>query len=345
MLIYSNEPLNVMMKNILLLDDLFTGGYVYVNKETYDQALSLSITFNQDIGRVKQTISGKGMLNWAANAKINHVVSLCAEHFAQPLNMLAPYLAYTLPIGVEWPDEDEDIIKMAYGVLNQMSGFTNFYGTALMPAGAKAEITIPKNIIMAYEDSWKAQLDTLDKCVVAVPVYIEGSKPASTDSKGSLKEMLADPEIKRAVDSNIEISDITDKKEETVENDADEEVVEDSTGDTESTEETSSGDEKVVSSAEEQDKESSDEEDGDEGEEDDMEAKILAMMKAIEDAPSESFQPKEEERLVTSMAAPTVDKKSDAKENRSSYGDSGSINLTEQEIIDGNNKLLNDYDI
>lgn len=335
MLIYSKEPLNVMMKNILLLDDPFTNGYIYVNKETYDQALSLYITYNQDIGRVRQTISGKGMLNWAANKVISRVVNLCSENFCSPINMLAPYLAYTLPIGVEWPEDDEEIIRMAYGVLHQMSQFTNFYATSLMPAGAKADITIPKNIVMAYEESWKAQLETLDKCVVAIPIYIEKEVPVAQPT------MVPVAEAHTIIPSSV------------TEEDGDEigvgpRVAEDNVKveeEVKQVEKVDHEDDSVKGSGEEveekpEEEESSAEEEADEEEEDDdLEARILAMMKDIEEAPAEDFEPpktedkKEEEKPV------------EKKKETVNYGESGSINLTEAEIAAGNRRLLEDYDI
>lgn len=337
MLIYSKEPLNVMMKNILLLDDQFTGGYVYVNKETYDQALSLYVTFNQDILRVKQTISGKGMLNWEANKKISHVVSVCSEYFSSPLNMLAPYLAYTLPIGVEWPEDDEEMIKMAYGILHQMSQFTNFYATALMPAGAKADITIPKNIIMAYEDSWRAQLETLDKCVVAVPVYVE----RAINVEPSADELHV-VQITEEVQNSAKPVEESVPEEVTVE----EPKVEESVAQAESEESTDEGaEEATTDTAEQEDDQTAEDSNDAEGDDDEidyaaLEAKILAQMKEIEDAPSEEYAPKEPDEDKT-VETP----KETSKEEKVNFGESGTINMTEQQIAAGNRAILNDYDI
>ncbi len=363
MLIYSKEPLNVMMKNILLLDDPFTSGYVYVNKETYDQALSLNITYNQDIGRVKQTISGKGMLNWAANKVISHVVSFCSEHFCSPLNMLAPYLAYTLPIGVEWPEDDAEIIKMAYGVLNQMSQFVNFYGTALMPATAKADITIPKNIIMSYEDSWKAQIETLDKCVVAVPVDVDMVinevmekikasgiletlvPPVQVVTTGVIEPVpvvkvaspIPEPEPERSF-----IADLTQDEDDDISVKHTAPVVkeEESNVSTQASGEIKENEKEAVKAVEEK-KEESDSGEEDEEDEDDLEARILAMMKQIEDAPAEEFTPKDEPTREAPKPAPKVEKKEDVV----NFGESGTINMTEQQIAEGNRRLLNDYDL
>lgn len=376
MIIYSKEPLNVMMKNILLLDDPYTGGYVYVSKETYDQAISLSITFNQDVGRVKGTISGKGMLNWAANKVISHVVSLCSERFASPISMLAPYLAYTLPIGVEWPEDDKEIVAMAYGVLHQMSQFTNFYGTALMPSGSKADISIPKNIIMAYEESWKAQIETLGDCVVAVPVFIDLSgsmssgstlmysqvsdgtvsvpvvhevqhQPAPVQSAVTAQTVVVEKPTAtgQASDAESGSTDNNEQTETTVTNEVPEKKEEVADVQTQVQSKVDVNEEKTSETSEEHDAESDEtdaEEDGEEGEEEDMEAKILAMMKAIEDAPAEEFQPKETAKTVEASKPETGVKKD---EESVKFGESGSINMTEREIAEGNRRLLSDYDI
>ena len=42
MILYRKEPYPIQMKNVMLLDDTKSGGVVYVNKNTYDQALLLS---------------------------------------------------------------------------------------------------------------------------------------------------------------------------------------------------------------------------------------------------------------------------------------------------------------
>lgn len=357
MIIYSKEPLNVMMKNILLLDDPFTSGYVYVSKETFEQALSLKITYNDDVSRVRATISGKGMLNWAANKVISHVVDLCATNFCAPINMLAPYLAYTHAIGIDWPESDEEIVSMAYGVLHQMSQFINFYGVSLMPAAGKADIMIPKNIIMAYEDSWKAQLDSLDKCVVAVPVYVNGAtpvvqtavpavtipvqttapvleSPVSADTTKALIEEEDDDDIK--VQPRTAVVNDTEKTKEVVQD-----VQAEASGETEEAEEETVPDSKEEDAGEEE-QEVEEDAGGDEGEEDedDMEAKILALMKGIEDAPAEQFQ-KEPKRET----APEPVKETSKRDEAVDVGDSGSINMTESEIAAGNRRLLNDYDI
>lgn len=350
MIIYSKEPLNIMMKNILLLDDPFTSGYVYVSKETYDQALSLSLTFNQDISRVKGTISGKGMLNWAANKSVNLAVSLCSEKMPSPINMLAPYLAYTLPVGVEWSEDNEEIIKMGYGILHQMSQFINFYQTALMPAGTKAEVTMPKNILMAYEESWRAQLETLDKCVVVLPVYVGGQAPTSSlKDKVTSSENISQIEVSDIVGTNTEQQEAVSVPD-FVSEDTDEINVQprgtDDAAINNESEDTGNGEKEetaeVVAAPEENSETKESDEDGDEGEEDDMEAKILALMKSIEEAPAEDFQTKESESVENKSSEPASN---DRKEETVNAGDSGSINMTEREIAEGNRKVLNDYDI
>ena len=357
MLIYSKEPLNVMMKNILLLDDPLTDGYVYVSKETYDQALSLNLTFNGDVGRVKGTISGKGMLNWANNKAVSHAVNLCAERFASPLNMLAPYLAYTVPMGIEWSDNDEEIAEMAYGVLHQMSQFVNFHATALMPAGAKADITIPKNIILSYKESWKAQVDSLDKCVVAVPVYVNTPAPVTEQvlptpqpSNGVVTAFSAQagkdagvPDFVPTADEDIS-EDVVPRQatqetrvEEAVANDGEEEKIVTDAAQTEKSETDTESDKKEAG------KEEADEKDADsdeESDEDDMEAKILAMMKDIENAPSDRFVSKSKEADTPASVA-----KEEPKEETVNVGESGSLNMTESQIAEGNRRILADYDI
>lgn len=366
MIIYSKEPLNVMMKNILLLDDPITDGYVYVSKETYDQALSLNLTYNGDVSRVKGTISGKGMLNWSNNKAVNHAVNLCAERFTTPLNMLAPYLAYTVPIGIEWSEDNEEIAKMAYGILHQMSQFINFYATSLMPANAKADISLPKNIMLSYEDSWKAQIATLGECVIAVPIFVNGHteqpmlEPVADQNAAKValfaeqaKEVSAaevdtgtvlEPETNGAVDTkglqksveSLEVDSTfkeNEDKKESVEVPVDEEISDESKG--------NAGDVEVGTKESSEGSGDADEE-SEESDEDDMEAKILAMMKEIENAPAERFAPKDTEP----KPEPTkTEVKPEPKTESVNSGESGTIGLTEAQIAEGNRRLLEDYDI
>ena len=62
MIIYRQKPFNCKMKNIIVLDTS-VGGCIYVSKETYEQALSIAITFSKDKNRVEKA-PGKMADGW-----------------------------------------------------------------------------------------------------------------------------------------------------------------------------------------------------------------------------------------------------------------------------------------
>lgn len=176
MIIYRKEPYHLQMRNIMLLDDPSTGGVVYVNKATYDQALLLFGRFDGNSQRVLDTIKGKGTEVYILNKPLKALVEKACAEMPEPLNMIAPFLIYaTSNQGIDW---ENATLELAYGILHQLSQLIDFNATTLVPKEVRAQITVPTVILMQYQTSWDELCSTLKDKVVTVPgVTVEESKP------------------------------------------------------------------------------------------------------------------------------------------------------------------------
>lgn len=159
MILFRKEPIPLQMRNIMLLDDEKTGGVVYVNKQTYDQALLLQGRFDGDPNRVINTIKGKGTETYILNVELRGLVENMMRFMPAPLNMLAPFIIMaTQNKNIEWK---ADNMEMGYGILHQYSQLIDFNATTLVPAEVRMNISLPTVILMQYEVSWDEICSTL----------------------------------------------------------------------------------------------------------------------------------------------------------------------------------------
>lgn len=166
MILYKKEPIPLQMRNIMLLDDDRTGGVVYVNKQTYDQALLLHGRFDGDPNRVINTIKGKGTETYIVNVELRGLVENMMEAMPKPLNMLAPFIIMaTQNKNIEWK---ADNLIMGYGILHQFSQLIDFNATTLVPAEVRNNLSLPTIILMQYESSWDELCSTLKDRVVNI---------------------------------------------------------------------------------------------------------------------------------------------------------------------------------
>lgn len=164
MILYRKEPIPLQMRNIMLLDDVRTGGVIYVNKQTYDQALLLYGRFDGDPNRVINTIKGKGTETYILNLELRELVNNMMKEMPSPLNMLAPFIIMaTQNKNIEW---DKDNLVMGYGILHQFSQLIDFNATTLVPAEIRNNLSLPTVILMQYEVSWDEICSTLKGRVV-----------------------------------------------------------------------------------------------------------------------------------------------------------------------------------
>ena len=168
MIIYRKKPFNCQMKNMLLLDAGFTDGCVYVSKDTYDQAISMMITYNNDKTRLEQ-IMNPSMPGWRNEPGLYDVFSKAFEKMPKPLNMLSIFLGYASESGINWKEEDPEIAtEQTYGALHMLSQFLDFNNTINVPAEVRTKIHVPKHIMMNYKESWDQLCSTLEDLVMPV---------------------------------------------------------------------------------------------------------------------------------------------------------------------------------
>lgn len=187
MILYRKEPYPLQMKNIMLLDDVKSGGVVYVNKATYDQALMLHSRFDGNVQRVADTIKSKKTEVYITIPNLPKVIETMGKTMPEPLNILAPFLMLCANnTGIEWNVEDRE---MVYGILHQYSQLIDFNAMTLVPAEVRANVQFPTSLLKQYKVSWEDLCSTLeDKVVLATKTMIQEVKveqpvqvaPAST---------------------------------------------------------------------------------------------------------------------------------------------------------------------
>ncbi len=164
MILYRKEPYPLQMKNIMLLDDNKSGGVVYVNKATYDQALMLSSRFDGDIARIIASLKNKKNEAYIATPGLPKLIDEMGKTMPEPINVLAPFLMFCVANqGIEW-STDKRI--MAYGILHQYSQLIDFNAVFLVPPEIRSNISFPTALLMQYETSWDDLCSTLRDKVV-----------------------------------------------------------------------------------------------------------------------------------------------------------------------------------
>lgn len=167
MILYRKEPYPLQMKNIMLLDDVKSGGVVYVNKATYDQALMLHSRFDGNVQRVSDTIKSKKTEVYITIPNLPKVIETMGKTMPEPLNILAPFLMLCANnTGIEWNVEDRE---MVYGILHQYSQLIDFNAMTLVPAEVRANVQFPTSLLKQYKVSWEDLCSTLEDKVVLAP--------------------------------------------------------------------------------------------------------------------------------------------------------------------------------
>lgn len=170
MILYRKEPYPLQMKNIMLLDDTKSGGVIYVNKATYDQALMLYSRFDGNVKRVTDTIKSKKTEVYITVPNLPNVIEAMGKTMPEPLNVLAPFLMLCANNeGLEWNVEDRE---MAYGILHQYSQLIDFNAMTLVPAEVRANIQFPTSLLKQYKVSWDDLCSTLEDKVMLAPKTI-----------------------------------------------------------------------------------------------------------------------------------------------------------------------------
>lgn len=164
MILYRKEPYPLQMRNVMLLDDVKSGGVLYVNKLTYDQAIMLSSRLDGDPKRVLQILTSPKTEAYKATFGLKGLVDEMIASMPKPLNMLAPFLIFCVQNqGIEWKADDREF---AYGILHQFSQLIDFNAMTLIPVEVRNNVTVPTAILTSYQASWDDLCSTLKDNVV-----------------------------------------------------------------------------------------------------------------------------------------------------------------------------------
>lgn len=167
MILYKKEPYPIQMRNIMLLDDAESGGVVYVNKTTYDQALLLSSRLDRDPKRVLSLITCPANNAYIATFGLKALVEKMMATMPKPLNMLAPFLINCAANqGIEWNADDREF---AYGILHQFSQLYDFNAITLVPVEVRNAIQLPTVMLKEYKTSWDDLCSTLEDKLMLAP--------------------------------------------------------------------------------------------------------------------------------------------------------------------------------
>ncbi len=161
MILYSEHPVDIMMKNIMLLDDDSTGGVVYVNKATYDEAIILKSRFDGNGGAILKFVIPDKCKPECKDAAIRFMKT--ATPVLRPVGPMLTLLSSN--DGIDW--ENATIVDM-YGYLHMMSQMVDFNAIAAVPKEVRAKVDIPTSLIKGYQESWNALTQTL-KDIMVVP--------------------------------------------------------------------------------------------------------------------------------------------------------------------------------
>ena len=174
MIIYSKEPLNVQMLNLLLLEDTATGGYVYVNKEVFQQAVSLALTYDNNHDRIIERIKVAKVGAYFMNKPLMDTINYFKNNAPEPLGVLANYLIYLSGSSIELTDDMEQNMVKAYGILHMYSNFIDFYRYSLASEQVRTTLDLPAHVLNSYESSWEDLVGSLaDKVVLEREVQVK----------------------------------------------------------------------------------------------------------------------------------------------------------------------------
>lgn len=192
MILYRKEPYPIQMRNVMLLDDVKSGGIIYVNKTTYDQAITLASRLDGDPKRVLDIIRTPKNEAYRVTIGLKDLVADMMASMPKPLNMLAPFLIFCVQNqGIEWKPDDREF---AYGILHQFSQMFDFNAITLVPTEVRNNINLPTAILKEYQTSWDDLCMTLKDVVV-----VSYAAPAQLAPVSVVQQPAPVPVVQQAV--------------------------------------------------------------------------------------------------------------------------------------------------
>lgn len=197
MIIYRKTPFTPSMKNIIILDAGMTDGYIYVSKETYEQAVAIAVTFSKDHDRIERAL-GKTIDGWKITPGIFTVCRKAREELPEPLNVLSTFISLAYDSGITWNPQSsaEEMCELVCGVLHTISQFADFYSMTLVPADQRTKLDIPNHVYKGYKESWDSLVSELDARTITV----------SSDEIGDVVKAAVDASIGSTVEDKVKES-------------------------------------------------------------------------------------------------------------------------------------------
>ena len=190
MIIYKKLPFDCQMKNIILLDDHIANGCVYVDVNTYNQALSLMLTYSKDFDRIFDADAGTDA-DWKTKKEWKDRIKKAWDGMPEPLNALAPYLGHLSSVdNLSWSDDPEVFAEQVYGYLHVMSTTVDFFHTTTLKPEMRQTIMLPKHLLEGYAKAWDLLTQGLDKTVVMVEESRHDVTTELSSAVNALKEIV-----------------------------------------------------------------------------------------------------------------------------------------------------------
>ena len=183
MILYRREPYPLQMKNIILMDEPTTKGCLYINKQTYDQAIIIASRMDNNPERVLTILVGPKFANYGSIPGFGKAIRYAMENMPSPINCLAPFLLYCIDNqGIDWENAD---MEMMYGILHQFSQLIDFNNMLLVPAEVRASVSLPTMLLLQYKEAWDDLCSSLkDKVVLtASKDKVDGSSSIKSTPK------------------------------------------------------------------------------------------------------------------------------------------------------------------
>lgn len=216
MIIYRKTPFTPSMKNIIILDAGMTDGYIYVSKETYEQAVAIAVTFSKDHDRIERAL-GKTIDGWKITPGIFTVCRKAREELPEPLNVLSTFISLAYDSGITWNPQAsaEEMCELVCGVLHTISQFADFYSMTLVPPDQRTKLDIPNHIYKGYKESWDSLVSELDTRAITVSSdeisdIVKAAVDASIGStvEGKVKESISNIQLPDAKPAEIDMDKI-----------------------------------------------------------------------------------------------------------------------------------------
>lgn len=180
MILYSKEPINVQMKNVMMLDDPSTGGVIYISKSTYDDCMLLAGRFDGDANALIKVLFDPAEVKDNVDLKAAFKTMKNAPY---PVQMLGPFLYFC---------KDNDglslegaTIERLYGIIHMLSQAISFNMLTLVPKEVRTKVSIPTSILNSYKKSWEDLTHSIKNDVVLVQA---GSRQAIQQVTSTVEE-------------------------------------------------------------------------------------------------------------------------------------------------------------